>query len=96
MGYDFIYSAIDAHSPLAFSESSPTSGGPHVRPLGAEPELLRPPRHRKSMLSDNAENYLDHDFTRAVGDIEHRTSRFRRRQISPEVHRRTNGWKELV
>ena len=69
VGYDFIHSAIDAHTRLAFSEvlsdeKGPTCAGFFER---AEAFFAAHDIDIEAVLTDNARNYLGKDFTAALG-----------------------------
>jgi transposase InsO family protein len=89
VGYDFIHSAIDAHTRLAFSEvlcdeKGPTCAGFFERAqafFGAHEIAI------EAVLTDNARNYLGKDFTAALDTIEHRRIRPRRPQTNGKVER---------
>jgi transposase InsO family protein len=89
VGYDFIHSAIDAHSRLAFSEvlsdqKGATCAGFFDRAQtffsmhGIDVEVV---------LTDNAKNYVGKEFSAALGAIEHRKIRPRRPQTNGKVER---------
>jgi transposase InsO family protein len=89
MGYDFVHSAIDAHTRLAYSEIHADERGPtcagfweRAQSFFAEHGIVV-----EAVLSDNAKNYLGKDFTAALGAIEHRRIRFRRPQTNGKVER---------
>jgi transposase InsO family protein len=89
MGYDFVHSAIDAHSRLAYSEILDDERGPtcaqfwvRARDFFAEHTIAV-----EAVLTDNAKNYLGNDFTAALGAIEHRKIRPRRPQTNGKVER---------
>jgi transposase InsO family protein len=89
MGYDYVHSAIDAHSRLAYSEILDNERGPtcagfwdRAREFFAEHTVAV-----EAVLTDNAKNYLGHDFTAALGAIEHRKIRPRRPQTNGKVER---------
>ncbi|HUA95988.1 MAG TPA: IS481 family transposase [Acidimicrobiales bacterium] len=89
VGYDFVHSAIDAHSRLAFSEvlsdeKGPTCAGFFERAqdfFGAHGIVV------EAVLTDNARNYLGQDFTAALGAVQHRRIRPRRPQTNGKVER---------
>jgi transposase InsO family protein len=89
MGYDFVHSAIDAHSRLAYSEILDDERGPscaafwnRARDFFAEHTITV-----EAVLTDNAKNYVGLDFTAALASIEHRTIRPRRPQTNGKVER---------
>jgi len=89
VGYDFVHSAVDAHSRLAFSEIHPdergaTCGGFWER---AEQFFAEHGITVEAVLSDNAKNYLGVHFTAALNGIEHRRIRPRRPQTNGKVER---------
>jgi transposase InsO family protein len=89
VGFDFVHSAIDAHSRLAFSEvladeRGPTCGGFWQR---AQAFFEAHAIDVEAVLTDNAKNYIGHDFTRALGTIEHRKIRPRRPQTNGKAER---------
>ena len=85
VGFDFIHSAIDAYSRLAYSEVLPDErGATCARFLARALEFFC--EHGigvDAVLTDNARNYTGADFQLALGAIEHR----RIRPYTP----RTNG-----
>lgn len=89
VGYDFIHSAIDAHSRLAYSEALPDERGPTCAQFWERANAFFAAHgiEVESVLSDNAKNYLGKDFNRALGTIKHRTIRFRRPQTNGKVER---------
>jgi transposase InsO family protein len=89
VGYDFVHSAIDAHSRLAYSEilaneQGPTCAGFWERAAAFFAEHVI---SVEAVLTDNAKNYLGKDFTAALGGIEHRRIRPRRPQTNGKVER---------
>jgi transposase InsO family protein len=89
VGYDYIHSAIDAHSRLAYSEILNDERGPscagfwdRARRFFAAHDITI-----ESVLTDNARNYLGKDFTAALGSIKHRRIRYRRPQTNGKVER---------
>jgi len=73
VGYDYVHSAIDAHSRLAYSEILPNEQGPtctafweHARDFFADHDVTV-----EAVLTDNAKNYLGKHFTAALDGIEH-------------------------
>jgi transposase InsO family protein len=90
VGYDYIHSAIDAHSRLAYSEVFADEKGPtcaefwdHARQFFAEHAILV-----EAVLTDNARNYTtSREFQTAIDGIEHRRIRPRRPQTNGKVER---------
>lgn len=89
VGYDYIHTAIDAHSRLAYSEIHDDERGPscadfwgRARGFFAEHAITV-----EAVLTDNAKNYLGNDFTAALGSIEHRRIRPHRPQTNGKVER---------
>lgn len=89
VGYDYVHSAIDAHSRLAYSEILANEQGPtcagfweRARDFFAEHDVTV-----DAVLTDNARNYLGRDFTAALDGIEHRRIRRRRPQTNGKVER---------
>ena len=89
VGYDFIHSAIDAHTRLAFSEVHADERGPTCAEFFAHAQAFFGAHGIaiEAVLADNARNYLGLDFTAALGDIEHRRIRPRRPQTNGKVER---------
>jgi transposase InsO family protein len=89
VGYDFVHSAIDAHSRLAYSEIHPDEKGPTCAGFWERAETFFADHGIEvdALLTDNAKNYLGRDFTAAIGTIEHRRIRFRRPQTNGKVER---------
>jgi transposase InsO family protein len=89
VGYDYVHSAIDAHSRLAYSEILANEQGPtcagfweRARDFFAEHDITV-----DAILTDNARNYLGKHFTGALDGIEHRRIRRRRPQTNGKVER---------
>jgi len=90
VGYDYIHSAIDAHTRLAYSEIFRDEKGPtcaafwnHARQFFAEHAI-----GVEAVLTDNARNYTtSRAFQDAIGGIEHRRIRPRRPQTNGKVER---------
>jgi transposase InsO family protein len=89
VGYDYIHSAIDAHSRLAYSEVLANEQGPtcagffeRARHFFAAHDITI-----DAVLTDNAKNYLGFDFTAALDGIEHRRTRPHRPQTNGKVER---------
>jgi transposase InsO family protein len=89
VGYDFVHSAIDAHSRLAYSEILENEQGPTCAGFWRRAESFFAVHGIavEAVLSDNAKNYLGKDFTAALGDIKHRKIRPRRPQTNGKVER---------
>jgi transposase InsO family protein len=89
VGYDYVHSAIDAHSRLAYSEILANEKGPSCAGFwdraqqffGAHTITV------EAVLTDNAKNYTGKDFTAALDGIEHRGIRPRRPQTNGKVER---------
>jgi transposase InsO family protein len=89
VGYDYIHSAIDAHSRLAYSEILANERGDtcaaffeRARDFFAEHDITI-----DAVLTDNAKNYLGFDFTAALDRIEHRRIRPHHPQTNGKVER---------
>ena len=89
IGYDYVHSAIDAHSRLAYSEILANEQGPtcagfweRARDFFAAHDITV-----DAVLTDNARNYLGKHFTAALDGIEHRRIRKRRPQTNGKVER---------
>lgn len=89
VGYDFVHSAIDAHSRLAYSEIHGDERGPTCAEFWTRAQAFFAEHDIgvEAVLSDNAKSYLGRDFTAALGGIEHRKIRFRRPQTNGKVER---------
>jgi transposase InsO family protein len=89
VGYDFVHSAVDAHSRLAFSEILANEKGPTCAGFWerAEQFFAEHAISVEAVLTDNAKNYLGKDFTAALGRIEHRRIRSRHPQTNGKVER---------
>jgi len=89
VGYDFVHSAIDAHSRLAYSEILANEKGPTCAQFWERAEAFFAAHtiSVQAVLTDNARNYLGKDFTAALGPIEHRRTRSRRPQTNGKVER---------
>ena len=89
VGYDYVHSAVDAHTRLAFSEIHADERGPTCAGFWKRAEAFF--AHHgipvEAVLSDNAKDYLGKDFTAALGPIEHRRIRPRRPQTNGKVER---------
>jgi transposase InsO family protein len=87
LGYDYVHSAIDAHSRLVFSEilgdeKGPTCAGFFER---AETFFWDHGISIEAVLTDNAKNYLGVDFSEALGRVDHRRILPRRPQTNGKV-----------
>jgi transposase InsO family protein len=89
VGYDYVHSAIDAHSRLAYSEifndergSSCAEFWDRARRFFAEHDIAV-----EAVLTDNAKNYTGVHFTAALDQIEHRRIRPHRPQTNGKVER---------
>ena len=89
VGYDFVHSAIDAHSRLAFSEILPNEKGTTCAGFWerAQQFFVEHGISVEAVLTDNARNYIGKDFTAALDGIEHRRIRRRRPQTNGKVER---------
>jgi transposase InsO family protein len=89
VGYDYVHSAIDAHSRLAFSEILTNEKGPTCAGFWKRAHQFFDAHGItiEAVLSDNAKNYLGKDFTAALDGIEHRRIRPRRPQTNGKVER---------
>ena len=89
VGYDFVHSAIDAHSRLAYSEILGDERGPSCAGFWRRAAAFFEDHGVEitAVLTDNAKNYLGKDFTAALEGIEHRRIRPRRPQTNGKVER---------
>jgi transposase InsO family protein len=89
VGYDYVHSAIDAHSRLAYSEILSDERGPTCAGFWERAQQFFDVYgvDVDAVLTDNARNYLGRDFTAALGAIEHRRIRPRRPQTNGKVER---------
>jgi transposase len=89
VGYDYIHSAIDAHSRLAYSEVLPNEQGPTCAGFWKRAQQFFDDHviTVEAVLTDNAKNYLGLDFTAALDGIEHRRIRPHRPQTNGKVER---------
>ena len=89
VGYDYVHSAIDAHSRLAYSEILPNEQGPTCAAFWERASHFFAEHDIRvdAVLTDNARNYLGKHFTRALDGIEHRRIRKRRPQTNGKVER---------
>jgi len=89
VGYDYVHSAIDAHSRLAFSEILSNEQGPtcaafweRARRFFSDHDITV-----EAVLTDNARNYIGVHFSAALDGIEHRRIRPHRPQTNGKVER---------
>lgn len=89
VGYDFVHSAVDAYSRLAYSEILIDERGPTCAGFWGRAEAFFAAHGItvEAVLTDNAKNYLGKDFTAALGVISHRRIRYRRPQTNGKVER---------
>jgi len=89
VGYDYVHSAIDAHSRLAYSEILANEQGPTCAGFWERARDFFAERYGTvdPVLSDNASNYLGKHFSAALDGIEHRRIRRRRPQTNGKVER---------
>jgi transposase InsO family protein len=89
VGYDYVHSAIDAYSRLAYSEILNDERGPSCAGFWqrAHAFFAQHHMHVEAVLTDNAKNYLGTHFTAALDGIEHRRIRRRRPQTNGKVER---------
>jgi transposase InsO family protein len=90
VGYDYIHSAIDAHSRLAYSEVLTNERGETCAEFWdrADRFFAEHGITVEAVLTDNARNYtISHAFQRALTGIEHRRIRPRRPQTNGKVER---------
>ena len=89
VGYDYVHSAIDAHTRLAFSEIHADEKGPTCAGFWKRAEAFFATHGIgvEAVLSDNAKAYDGTHFTTALGAIEHRLIRPRRPQTNGKVER---------
>jgi transposase InsO family protein len=89
VGYDYIHSAIDAHSRLAFSEILADEKGRSCAGFWDRAQQFFEAHTItvEAVLTDNAKNYIGKDFTAALGGIKHRRIRPRRPQTNGKVER---------
>jgi transposase InsO family protein len=89
VGYDFIHSAIDAHSRLAYSEVLADERGPTCAAFWGRAVSFFAGHDIsvEAVFTDNAKNYLGRDFTAALGPIEHRRIRPHRPQTNGKAER---------
>ena len=89
VGYDYVHSAIDAHSRLAYSEILANERGVTCAGFWDRARQFFDAHGIavEAVLTDNAKNYLGKDFTAALDGIEHRRIRPRRPQTNGKVER---------
>ena len=89
VGYDYVHSAIDAHTRLAYSEIMANEQGPSCAAFFERARLFFADHDIaiEAVLTDNAKNYLGGAFTTALHGIEHRRIRKRRPQTNGKVER---------
>jgi transposase InsO family protein len=89
VGYDYIHTAIDAHSRLAFSEILANEQGPTCAGFWERAQQFFNDHAItvEAVLTDNAKNYLGTHFTAALDGIEHRRIRAHRPQTNGKVER---------
>jgi transposase InsO family protein len=89
VGYDYVHTAIDAHSRLAFSEILANEQGPTCAGFWERAQQFFDDHAItvEVVLTDNAKNYLGKQFTAALDGIEHRRIRPRRPQTNGKVER---------
>ena len=90
LGYDYIHSAIDAHSRLAYSEVLPNENGETSAAFWnrAHSWFADHGITVEAILTDNAKAYIvSHAFRDAVDDIEHRRIRPHRPQTNGKIER---------
>ena len=89
VGYDFVHSAVDAYSRLAYSEILDDERGVSCAAFWERAHAFFADHSItvEAVLTDNAKNYLGKDFTAALGSIQHRRIRFRRPQTNGKVER---------
>src|SRR3954452_16194223 len=74
IGYDYVHSAIDAHTRLAYSEILANERGPSCAGFWDRARQFFDAHTItvEAVLTDNAKNYVGKDFTAALGGVEHR------------------------
>jgi transposase InsO family protein len=90
VGYDYVHSAIDAHSRLAYSEILANEQGPTCAEFWnrAQQFFADHAITVEAVLTDNARNYtISQAFQQAIAGIEHRRIRPRRPQTNGKVER---------
>jgi transposase InsO family protein len=89
VGYDYVHSAIDAHTRLAYSEILANEKGPSCAGFWDRAHQFFG-EHAitvEAVLTDNAKNYTGKDFTSALDGVDHRRIRPRRPQTNGKVER---------
>jgi transposase InsO family protein len=90
VGYDFVHSAIDAHSRLAYCEILPNEQGRTCAGFWERAQQFFDAHGItvEAVLTDNAKNYIaSQAFRDAIGRIEHRRIRPHRPQTNGKVER---------
>jgi transposase InsO family protein len=89
VGYDYVHSAIDAHSRLAYSEILANEQGLTCAAFWDRARQFFDTHAITvdAVLTDNAKNYVGNHFTAALDGIEHRRIRPRRPQTNGKVER---------
>jgi transposase InsO family protein len=89
VGYDYVHSAIDAHSRLAYSEILANEQGATCAAFWDRARQFFDTHAITvdAVLTDNAKNYVGNHFTAALDGIEHRRIRPRRPQTNGKVER---------
>ena len=89
VGFDYVHSAIDAHTRLAYSEIHADERGPTCAAFWGRAEAFFAEHDIRveAVLSDNAKAYLGTHFAAALGSIEHRRIRPRRPQTNGKAER---------
>jgi hypothetical protein len=90
VGYDFVHSAIDAHSRLAYSEILTNEQGVTCAAFWSRAQQFFHDQAItvEAVMTDNARNYtISRAFQGAIAGIEHRRIRSRRPQTNGKVER---------
>jgi transposase InsO family protein len=89
VGYDYVHSAIDAHSRLAYCEALDDEKGPTCAGFLERAEVFFWDHgvSVEAVLTDNAKSYLGNDFKEALGHIDHRRIRPHRPQTNGKAER---------
>ena len=90
VGYDFVHSAIDAHSRLAYSEILANEQGATCAAFWSRAQQFFHDHAItvEAVMTDNARNYtVSRAFQQAIAGIEHRRIRSRRPQTNGKVER---------
>jgi transposase InsO family protein len=90
VGYDFVHSAIDAHSRLAYSEILANEQGATCAEFWSRAQQFFTDHAItvEAVMTDNARNYTtSRAFQQAIAGIEHRRIRSRRPQTNGKVER---------